>query len=157
MKNLFIDFAFIVAVAFFCSPVFATDAPALEPNAWRLTVPALTATATPTPAITTTKPKPKFDWQLFGSATALQLATVADLRSTFNVFKRCATCYEANPLLRPIINKPAAAYAVTAAINGYTIYSMKKLKDKGKWYWWTLAIPGTAAHLLAARHNNSIK
>jgi hypothetical protein len=99
----------------------------------------------------------KGKWKLALMIAAVHGATEFDRQSTYAVFNRCASCYEANPLLRPIIrNKPGTA-AVMHGISGLADISMWKLREKGKWYWWIPGAVHIGVHVFAGVHNSRIK
>jgi hypothetical protein len=112
--------------------------------------------------IPTQAPKPKkqplqLDWKSLGIFAALQASTAADLESTFRTLNRCSTCYEANPIMRPLIKagRPTS-YAVITGINTLGLWTSLKLRQEKKKWWWVPMTVYTGIHVFAAVHNNRI-
>jgi len=86
-----------------------------------------------------------------------QAATVYDLQTTRSLLQQCASCSEANPIMRPVVGSLPAAYSTALGLNAASIYGSLKLKKKGsRWWWVPLAIP-IAAHTAAGISNTHLR
>lgn len=72
----------------------------------------------------------------FIAATGIFLGGLgADITSTYTVRHVCPTCYERNPIMAPLLNRPAL-FAVAISINsGIVMGSTAWLKPRTKWWW----------------------
>jgi len=96
----------------------------------------------------------KLFWTL---AVGTQVATIYDLQSTRSVFRRCPSCYEANPIMRPFAPSPPAAFGAALSLSGVSVYGSYQLKKRGiRWWWVPLAAP-IAAHTAAGLSNRRIR
>jgi hypothetical protein len=76
-------------------------------------------------------------WTLAGGA---QAATVYDIQTTRKALQNCASCIEANPIMRPFVGSSPAAFSTSMGLTAGSIYASHKLKSKGvKWWWIPLA------------------
>jgi hypothetical protein len=115
-----------------------------------------TATVLLVIALTTTTvcAEDKLFWTL---AVGTQVATIFDLQTTRSVFRRCPSCSEANPIMKPFVPSPPAAVGVAVSLSGVSVYGSYQLKKKGiRWWWVPLAIP-MAAHTAAGLNNRRIR
>ena len=101
------------------------------------------------------------DKKFWLTAAALNIAMIADTKSTFDVQRRCDICYEKNPYAAPFIARgPAVAFAAGEAFDvGVMVVAAKMKGSDNKLYrrtWWVVPIALTAGHAIAYRHNLSV-
>ena len=92
---------------------------------------------------------------------ALNTAMVLDTKSTFDVSKRCASCYEADPVVAPfVVQGPATTFAAGEAFDiGVMALAAKMKGSSHSWArhtWWVVPIALTTGHAIAFRHNNNL-
>jgi len=103
---------------------------------------------------TTVRAEDKLFWIL---AAGTEVATIYDLQTTRGVFRRCPSCYEANPVMRPVVPSPPAAFGTALGLSGVSVYGSYQLKKRGiRWWWVPLAAP-IAAHTAAGLSNRRIQ
>lgn len=98
------------------------------------------------------------DTKFWLTAAALNAAMIADTKSTFDVMRRCAICYENNPYAAPFVARgPIVTYAAGEAFDvGVMVVAAKMKGSDNKLYrrtWWIVPIALTTGHVLAYRHN----
>jgi hypothetical protein len=98
------------------------------------------------------------DTKFWLTAAALNVAMIADTKSTFDVIKRCDICYEKNPYAAPFVARgPVVTYAAGEAFDiGVMVVAAKMKGSENKLYrrtWWVVPIALTTGHMLAYRHN----
>ena len=102
------------------------------------------------------------DKKFWFTAAALNIAMVADTKSTFDVMRRCDRCNETNPYAAPFINRgPKVALVAGEAFDIGVMLVAAKMKGSdrplfGK-TWWVMPVAMTAGHIMATRHNMAIK
>jgi len=98
------------------------------------------------------------DTKFWLTAAALNAAMIADTKSTFDVMRRCAICYEKNPYAAPFVARgPIVTYAAGEAFDvGVMVVAAKMKGSDNRVYrrtWWVVPIALTTGHVLAYRHN----
>jgi hypothetical protein len=98
------------------------------------------------------------DTKFWLTAAALNVAMIADTKSTFDVIRRCDICYEKNPYAAPFVARgPVVTYAAGEAFDvGVMVVAAKMKGSENKLYrrtWWVVPIALTTGHLIAYRHN----
>jgi hypothetical protein len=98
------------------------------------------------------------DTKFWLTAAALNVAMIADTKSTFDVIRRCDICYEKNPYAAPFVARgPALTYAAGEALDvGVMVVAAKMKGSQNKFYrrtWWVIPIAMTTGHVIAYRHN----
>lgn len=98
------------------------------------------------------------DTKFWLTAAALNVAMIADTKSTFDVKRRCEICYEMNPYAAPFVARgPALTYAAGEAFDiGVMVVAAKMKGSENTFYrrtWWVVPIALTTGHMLAYRHN----
>src|SRR5262245_53362988 len=74
---------------------------------------------------TTVRAEDKLFWTL---AAGTQVAAIYDLQTTRSVFRRCPSCSEANPIMRPFAPSPPAAFGAALGLSGVSVYGSYQLK-----------------------------
>ena len=98
--------------------------------------------------------KDKLFWTL---AAGAQAATIYDVNTTLRVLDRCATCYEANPIMRPFVRNTTAAYGAGMSLSAVGIYGSRRLKEKGSRWWWVPMIGQIGVHTILGIRNSQIR
>jgi hypothetical protein len=98
--------------------------------------------------------KDKLFWSL---AVGAQAATVYDVNTTLRTLNRCATCYEANPIMRPFVGNTVAAYGAGMSLSAASIYGSKRLKEKGSRWWWVPLVGQIGVHTALGIRNSQIR
>jgi hypothetical protein len=98
------------------------------------------------------------DTKFWLTAAALNVAMIADTKSTFDVINRCEFCYEKNPYAAPFVARgPAVTYAAGEAFDiGVMVVAARMKGSENKFYrrtWWIVPIALTTGHVMAYRHN----
>ena len=98
------------------------------------------------------------DTKFWLTAAALNVAMIADTKSTFDVINRCEFCYEKNPYAAPFVARgPAVTYAAREAFDiGVMVVAARMKGSENKFYrrtWWIVPIALTTGHVMAYRHN----
>ena len=98
------------------------------------------------------------DTKFWLTAAALNVAMIADTKSTFDVIHRCDICYEKNPYAAPFVARgPAVTYAAGEAFDiGVMVVAARMKGSENKFYrrtWWVVPIALTTGHVIAYRHN----
>lgn len=98
------------------------------------------------------------DTKFWLTAAALNVAMIADTKSTFDVIRRCDICYEKNPYAAPFVARgPVVTYAAGEAFDvGVMVVAAKMKGSENTFYrrtWWVVPIALTTGHLIAYRHN----
>jgi hypothetical protein len=93
---------------------------------------------------------------------ALNIAMIADTKSTFDVMHRCARCYEANPYAAPFIaGGPVVAFTAGEAFDVGVMAVAAKMKASERpvfrHTWWFVPVALTAGHVMATRHNSGVR
>jgi hypothetical protein len=104
---------------------------------------------------------PVTDKRFWLTAAALNLAMIADTKTTFDVMKRCTACYEADPYARPFVGRgPTVTYTAGEAFDITVMAIAAKMKGSDRPFfrktWWVVPIALTAGHALAAKHNTGV-
>ncbi len=92
---------------------------------------------------------------------ALNVGMVLDTKSTFDVARRCASCYEANPVVAPFLPLgPAPVFAAGEMFDVGVMAVAAKMKGSSheavRRTWWVIPVVLTTGHLLAYRHNQAL-
>lgn len=89
---------------------------------------------------------------------ALVASTVADVETTFRGLDRCSSCREANPLLRPFVERGrGATYGVSIGLNILTMELARRSKRRGNRGWWVGPALQGSFHAGAAIWNSQQK
>ncbi len=88
-------------------------------------------------------------------------ATAADVDSTFRVLKRCASCYEANPIVAPLLKRgPALTWTVITGVTLADVELAHELRRSDhktlRIIGWAVPIVATGLHTWAAIHNHQL-
>ena len=88
----------------------------------------------------------------------LNTAMLLDTKSTFDVARRCADCYEANPIVAPFVYEgPTVTFVAGEAFDiGVMTVAAKMKASERSWVrhiWWVAPIAIAAGHAAAYRHN----
>jgi hypothetical protein len=102
------------------------------------------------------------DRKFWFTAATLNIAMVADTKSTFDALHRCSRCYEADPYAAPFVNRgPKTAFTAGEAFDVGVMWIAFKMKGSDRPLfrktWWVVPVALTAGHALATRHNMTIK
>lgn len=92
-------------------------------------------------------------WALAAGAHA---ATIYDVETTMRTLKRCPSCAEGNPLMRPFIGSRPGAYAASAAISTAGYYAPYKMKERGSRWWWAPIVAQIGMHTALGIRNSRI-
>ena len=103
---------------------------------------------------TTLHAEEKLFWTL---AAGTQAATVFDLQTTRSALQRCPSCYEGNPIIKPFVLSPPAAFGAAMSLSAGSIYGAYKLKKKGVRVWWVPLAAPIAVHTIAGINNSRIR
>ena len=112
---------------------------------------------------TSSEPAPKVtDHTFWLVGAALNTAMILDMKSTFDVERRCAMCYEANPVAAPFINQgPRVAFVAAELFDIALMSAAAKMKGSDRaWVrhiWWVAPVAVAAGHTVAYRHNVNLK
>ena len=92
------------------------------------------------------------DTKFWLTAAALNVAMIADTKSTFDVVHRCDICYEKNPYAAPFVARgPVVTYAAGEAFDiGVMVVAAKMKGSENKFYrrtWWVVPIALTTGHV----------
>ena len=94
-------------------------------------------------------------WLLGG---ALNSAMLLDTKSTFDVTRSCADCYEANPFVKPFVKRgPVTTYIAGEFFDAgvMTVAARMRAADR-RWMrrtWWVIPVALITGHAIAYRHN----
>jgi hypothetical protein len=89
---------------------------------------------------------------------ALNTAMLLDTKSTFDVSKRCADCYEANPVVAPFVAQgQATTYIAGEAFDAGVMALAARMKASDRAWarrtWWVIPVALITGHTIAYRHN----
>ncbi len=106
----------------------------------------------------TTKVRDRKFWIL---GAALNTAMLLDTKSTFDVSKRCADCYEANLVVAPFVEQgQATTYVAGEAFDIGVMALAAKMKASDRaWVrrtWWVIPAALITGHTVAYRHNVNV-
>jgi hypothetical protein len=125
-----------------------------------LPLPGVSEAQEPTPAAADPeRPARKVaDTKFWLTAATLNVAMIADTKTTFDVMRRCDVCYEVNPYAAPFIARgPVVAFTAGAAFDVGVMVVADKMKGSERALyrrtWWVIPVALTAGHVLACRHN----
>jgi len=103
---------------------------------------------------TTLHAEDKLFWTL---AAGTQAATVYDLQTTRSVLHRCTSCYEANPIMKPLVPSSPAAFGAALTLSAGSVFGAFKLKKRGVRVWWIPMAAPIAVHTIAGISNSRIR
>jgi hypothetical protein len=90
-------------------------------------------------------------WVIYGWLTA---ATIFDIESTFYRLNHCEECQEANPIMRPFIERGRlATYAFSLTVNGVVMVLARRMYDRRDSWWRVGALTFTIVHAIAGTLN----
>jgi hypothetical protein len=97
-------------------------------------------------------------WILAG---ALNTAMILDTKSTFDVSRVCPDCGEANPIVRPFVERgPAVTYAAGVLFDAGVMTMAARMKgSEHRWMrrtWWVVPVALVVGHTVAYRHNATL-
>ena len=145
--------ALILAIGFLIltSPASAQELPAIfSDESLQQIAAAVVAdqnTQSETPPRATDRPY----WVMYGWLTA---ATIFDVETTFYRLDHCDNCQEANPIMRPFIERGRlATYAFSLAVNGVVMVLSRRMYDRGDSWWRVGPLAFTIVHAIAGTLN----
>jgi len=88
----------------------------------------------------------------------LNTAMLLDTKSTFDVTRWCSTCEEANPIVRPFVERgPALTFGAGLAFDAGVMTLAAKMKGSDRAWarrtWWVVPVALMTGHTIAWRHN----
>src|SRR5262245_19331674 len=88
----------------------------------------------------------------------LTTSMLLDTKSTFDVARWCRTCEEANPIVRPFVERgPALTFSAGLAFDAGVMTIAAKMKGSERpWArrtWWVVPVALMRGHTIAWRHN----
>jgi hypothetical protein len=95
-------------------------------------------------------------------AAGLNTTMLLDTKSTFDVMRRCASCEEANPFVRPFVQRgPTLTVAAGVAFDAEVMAIAAKMKRSERpWLrhtWWVVPVALMTGHTIAWRHNTNLR
>lgn len=93
-------------------------------------------------------------WTLTAGAHA---AAVYDMETTIRALRRCPSCYEANPVMRPLMDSRSSAYAAGLGLSAVSAYGSFKLKERGSRWWWAPLAGQIGLHVVLGIRNSRLK
>jgi hypothetical protein len=84
-----------------------------------------------------------------------------DTKSTFDVMRRCASCYEANPYVAPFVDRgPAltvsAGVAFDVGVMAIAAHMKRSPHARLNRIWWVIPVALATGHVIAYRHNQGL-
>lgn len=97
---------------------------------------------------------PRSSRDLWVMTAWLTAATIYDVESTLHLLARCDECQEANPIVRPFVERGRfATYAYSAAVNAIVMYMARRMYLRGDTWWRVFPLALTAVHGVAGTWN----
>jgi hypothetical protein len=96
----------------------------------------------------------KIFWTL---AAGAQAAAVYDAETTLKALRRCPSCYEANPIMRPFVGSRSGAYGATMGFSALSTYGSRELKKRGSRWWWAPMVGQIGLHTALAIRNSRLR
>ena len=95
-------------------------------------------------------------------AAGLNTTMLLDTKSTFDVMAWCTNCEEANPFVRPFVQRGRAlTFSVGLAFDaGVMAIAAKMKRSERTWIrrtWWVVPVALTTGHTIAWRHNTNLR
>ena len=95
-------------------------------------------------------------------AAGLNATMLLDTKSTFDVMLRCTSCYEANPFVRPFVQRGRAlTFSAGVAFDaGVMAVAARMKRSERAWarrIWWVAPAALMVGHTKAWRHNTNIR
>jgi hypothetical protein len=103
-------------------------------------------------------PRKVVDRKFWVLAGALNTAMILDTKSTFDVSRLCPECDEANPIVRPFVERgPAVTYVAGEVFDAGVMAMAAKMRgSEHPWMrrtWWAVPVALVVGHSFAYRHN----
>lgn len=100
---------------------------------------------------------PKSRVPYIAAYVVLTVMTVLDVETTHRKLDSCATCYEANPIMRPFVQQGrGTTYAVAFSLNAITMEIARRRRNENSRLWFVRPLIGAGIHGAAAASNNNI-
>jgi hypothetical protein len=100
---------------------------------------------------TTLNAADKTFWAL---AAGAQAATVFDAETTVRTLRRCATCVEGNPFMKPFVGTRPGAYFAGTALTTAGFYEPYKMRQRGSRWWWAPIVAQIGMHTALGIRNS---
>ena len=145
--------ALILGIGFLilAGPAAAQELPAIFSDESLQQIAAAVIADQKAPPETTPPPTDRPYWVMYGWLTA---ATIFDVETTFYRLNHCDACQEANPIMRPFIERGRlATYAFSVAVNGVVMVLSRRMYDRGDTWWRVGPLAFTIVHAIAGTLN----